>query len=313
MNAKIVAIVLVSVLVVSSVGAAGVLMMKDSDKKDSNDNGGSGDTNPDKRNRETIALDSGEFYFDITTADSLSICTVSNSSSNNAASTANRAVGNGAVHRSYGNSISSMDGASYDGYHNELQKQEQGNMKEVSIYKNSEDMKNDENPTNNESNIIYLEKCGSLYLMMFYKSPLQDLYHNLAQGIDFWFSHDYVITLLVDANTGKSFPITGVWGGTSFWRFEGTNDVVSSMQYLGTYEGEEYFKVNIECNKYCTEAVKEYGAFTEIEGVVAFKSDGETLTHRNVLVDEDAFIEEYTHTNQGFNTEISEKYKKFGY
>ncbi len=296
MNAKIIAGVLVGVLLVSSVGAAVVLMNKDSNKE----------------KRDTISLDSGEFYFDITTAESLSICTVDDNSPNTTASS--KAVGSTAAHRSYGNSISSMDGASYEGYHNELLKKEkQGDLKEVSIYKNNDDMKNESNATDNESNIIYLEKCGSLYLMLFYKYPLADLYKNLATGIDYWFNHDNVITLLVDVNTGKSFPITGVWGGTSFWRYNGTNDVISSMQYMGTYEGEEYFKMNVECNKYCSDKTNEPGTFTNIEGVVAFKSDGEYLTHRNVLVDEEAFVDAFVHKADHMSTELSDKFKMFGY
>ena len=112
MNAKIIAGVLVGILLVASVGAAVVLMNKDSDNK----------------KRDTISLDSGEFYFDITTAESLSICTVDDNSPNT--TTSSKAIGNTAAHRSYGNSISSMDGASYEGYHNELLKKEkQGDLK----------------------------------------------------------------------------------------------------------------------------------------------------------------------------------------
>ena len=304
MNTKAVAIIIVGILVVSSVGA--ILIF-------SNGHRGPNDAN-DVKTISPSEFDGG--YFDIADASSLSICTLSNNQSNSAAqNTSSAANGSSAAMMPVGGSIYSN--VKYDDFHNELHKTVKDEQsKKVMFYKEESDMEQDQNPYDTaEGNIVYLEKFGSLYLMVFYTEPLGNIYNHLAiEDYDIWINDGTMLFYMVDSNTGKIFSVTGLWCGCTGWMYEGTNDLTPSVAYLGSYNGEEYFKVNNEGEMYKTKDPQ--GTFRDIEGVVAFKSDGENLTHRLVVADEDAMRWKYLYTDENKHNvweRIDGKVKRFGF
>ena len=70
----------------------------------------------------------------------------------------------------------------YDGFHNELHKTVKDEQSEkVQFYKEESDMEKDSNSYDMaDGNIVYLEKFGSLYLMIFYTQELKNIYNHLA-------------------------------------------------------------------------------------------------------------------------------------
>ena len=300
MNTKVVAIIIVGILAVSSVGAIVLLT------NGNNSNGG--------RTVSPSEFDGG--YFDIVDASSLSICTVSNSQPDSAVqSTSSSAKGSSAAMMPVGGSIYSN--VTYDDFHNELHKTVKDEQSEkVQFYKEESDMEKDSNSYDMaDGNIVYLEKFGSLYLMIFYTQELKNIYNHLAyENYDVWINDGTMLFYMVDCNTGKIFSVTGLWCGCTGWMYEGTNDLTPSAIYLGSYDGEEYFKVNNEGEMYKTKDPQ--GTFRNIEGVVAFKSDGENLTYRLVVADEDAMRWRYLYTddhNENIWERIDGKVKRFGY
>ena len=264
-----------------------------------------------------ISLANG--YFDITDAESLSICTVQDSSGGDvAAQSVSVNCGQGgntsaAMLPTGGNVSSACD--TYAGYHNELHKVNDRKLDvKVKFYKDKIELKSNHDTDYSDWNIVYLEKCGNIYVMVYTTQNLGGLYDVLKQeNVDFWNNDSNMSFVMVDARTGKVFEITGLWCGSTAWRYQGTNDMIPSLQYLGSYGGEEYFKVNVECNKYCVRPAG--GEFRNIEGVVAFKINGENFHYRKVLVDEDAMVKEFTGSknDEASWTQIEGKYKMFGY
>ena len=238
-------------------------------------------------------------YFDLAGAKSLSINTVEDSSASAASKvvasrTISTSSNGGAALMPTSNNISSVDGINYNGYHNELQKTDNnGKITKVDGYQHKSDMQFKKDELKLKENIIYLEKCGSMYLTVWWDRQLSELYNLLSQDqADFWNNGEHMKFMLIDAKTGKAFTLTGLWCGSSSWKYTATNDVLPSMQYMGNYEGKEYFKVNVECNKYCSMPFE--GEFTNIEGVVAFDINGENLSYEYIMVDEDAMVKRYT-------------------
>ena len=304
MKTKVIAIIVVGILALSSVGAY-VLF---------NNNKG----NPSENEIGKVSV--SEFdggYFDIVDASSLSICTVSNEQSDSAVqNVSSSAKGASAAMMPVGGSIYSN--VTYDDFHNELHKTVKDNQSEkVQFYRDESDMEKDRNPNEfADGNIVYLERFGSLYLMVFYTQELRNIYNHLAyEDYDVWFNDGTMLFYMVDCNTGKVFSVTGLWCGCTGWMYEGTNDLTPSVVYLGCYDGEEYFKVNNEGERHKTKDPQ--GTFRDIEGVVAFKSDGENLTYRLIIADEDAMTWRYLYTDETTKENVWEKIdgkvKKFGF
>ncbi len=297
MNKKILAVTIAAILVVSSVGAFYAF--------------GGGKLVNRLFSDVSYVSDFDGGYMGVVDAKTVSICTVEDSKNGILPSY----VGNSgaAVMPTGGNVFSDAD---YDGYHNELHKTDKnGDEGMVFFYSNESDMnKNSGKKDLENGNVIYLERCGSFYFMVYHIGSLAGIYNMMAHdNMDFWHNDTSKKFYMVDANTGKVFNLTGLWCGTTAWRYSGSNDVTPSIQYMGYYEGEEYFKVNVECNKYNARPVD--GEFRNIEGVVAFKSDGENLTYRLVMVDDDAIIKTYIGPGEGENyfQQIEGKYRTYGY
>ena len=253
MNKKILVIIIVAAFAVSSVGG---YLIYDSLY---------GNHDPSNTNK----LAGG--YMDISDAVSLSICTVQDSSETNVVSQSvsvdcGQGGNTSAVMLPTGGNISSSC-ETYKGFHNELHKATDKVADEkVKFYKNQSNLRSKLESDYSDWNIIYLEKCGSVYVMVYTIQDIDGLYDILMMdNCDFWNNDSgHMHFTMVDANTGKVFELTGLWCGSTAWRYEGTNDMISSLQYMGSYNGEEYFKVNVECNKYKAKPVD--GTFYNIEG-----------------------------------------------